>query len=351
MRGFAIAVLAASVAAAYPAFAGTPLLHTHKTAFNGPVSPRPPAATTKAPAASDTIEATPAMWVVHGPKGTAYLLGSIHYLPKNVHWQTPEIAAAMKRADTFVFEAPMDEEAWSNARAEFPKDTLLPLDISLPSFFDQEMRDDYRHVMFQIHGNPEGLVYLRPWVAAKAIQGQADGSENIKGLSLEEGVDKKVYLEAKARGVTQFRAFETVALHLHLLTDNGNIDEGMAELRRTLKSILAESSDQTAAQRLWDAWYKGDIKALAALGPENPKMPPAERKAMLDDRNHAWIPQITAMLNEKHTYFITVGAAHLVGKIGVPTLLREHGFRVDGPDTLVSTNVTSTNANGLRASF
>lgn len=73
-------------------------------------------------------------------------------------------------------------------------------------------------------------------------------------------------------------------------------------------------------------------------------MPPAERKAMLDDRNHAWIPQIVAMLNEKHTYFITVGAAHLVGKIGVPTLLRQRGYRVDGPDT-----VTSANAGTLKA--
>ena len=118
------------------------------------------------------------------------------------------------------------------------KDILLPLDLSLPSFFDHEMRDDYQHVIFRIHGDPDGLVYLRPWVAAKVLQGQADGSENVTGLSPEEGVDKKVYEAAKARGA-QFRAFETVALHLHLLTDNGNIDEGMTELRRTLKKLLA----------------------------------------------------------------------------------------------------------------
>jgi uncharacterized protein YbaP (TraB family) len=286
------------------------------------------------------------MWVVHGPRGTAYLLGSIHYLPKNVHWQTPEIAAAMKRADTFVFEVPLDDDAWSNARAEYPKDTLLPLDISLPSFFDQEMRDDYQHVMFRIHGNPDGLVYLRPWVAAHLIQAQADGAENVQGLSLDEGVDHKVYEAAKARGA-KFRAFETVALHLHLLTDNGNIDEGMTELRRTLKSLLAETSDQTAQQKLYDAWYRGDTKALAASSADNlKKMSPAERKAMLEDRNRAWIPQIAAMLNEQHTYFITVGAAHLVGPLGLPTLLRERGFRVDGPDTVVSAN-----ANGLRATF
>ena len=43
-----------------------------------------------------TVHATPAMWTVHGPKGTAYLLGSFHALPKNVEWQTPAIKAAVK---------------------------------------------------------------------------------------------------------------------------------------------------------------------------------------------------------------------------------------------------------------
>jgi uncharacterized protein YbaP (TraB family) len=37
------------------------------------------------------------------------------------------------------------------------------------------------------------------------------------------------------------------------------------------------------------------------------------------------------MLKEKHTYFITVGAFHLVGPGGVPNLLRAAGYQVDGP--------------------
>ena len=37
------------------------------------------------------------------------------------------------------------------------------------------------------------------------------------------------------------------------------------------------------------------------------------------------------MLDEPHTFFITVGAAHLVGKTGVPNLLRAAGYKVEGP--------------------
>ena len=43
---------------------------------------------TVAPAFAEDVQpvthATPAMWTVHGPRGTAYLLGSVHALPNNV---------------------------------------------------------------------------------------------------------------------------------------------------------------------------------------------------------------------------------------------------------------------------
>jgi uncharacterized protein YbaP (TraB family) len=56
------------------------------------------------------------------------------------------------------------------------------------------------------------------------------------------------------------------------------------------------------------------------------------KKALLDDRNRLWIPKIENMLTEKHTFLITVGAAHLVGPNGVPNLLRAAGYTVEGPD-------------------
>jgi uncharacterized protein YbaP (TraB family) len=43
------------------------------------------------------------------------------------------------------------------------------------------------------------------------------------------------------------------------------------------------------------------------------------------------VGKISAMLNENHTYFITVGAGHLAGPKGVPAMLRAKGFKVEGP--------------------
>jgi hypothetical protein len=59
---------------------------------------------------------------------------------------------------------------------------------------------------------------------------------------------------------------------------------------------------------------------------------PEEHKTILDDRNRNWIPKIEKMLTEKRVFLITVGAGHLAGPNGVPNLLRQAGYKVDGPD-------------------
>jgi uncharacterized protein YbaP (TraB family) len=276
--------------------------------------------------ATGTLVATPALWTVHGPKGIAYLLGSIHVLPKNVNWQTPQITAAIHSADTFVFEVPMDADSRDGAKTMLRANALLPESTALPSLFDSQMRTDFRQVIVLTHADPTYIVYMRPWLAALVLQGVADGDT---GFIAAEGVDNKVYALALADRVKHFRALETYNQQFRLLMGNGNLNDEIATLRLTFRHILTEHGQNLNV--LLAAWARGDTKALANFGPDSPEMTPAGKKALFEDRNRAWIPQIAAMLNEKHTYFITVGAGHLVGKIGVPNLLRAAGYTVDGP--------------------
>jgi uncharacterized protein len=273
------------------------------------------------------VTATPAMWTVKSATATVYLLGSFHELPKNVDWHTDQIKAAIKSAQAFVFEVPMDKDDQTRAGAIMGANMLLPLDVSLPSFFDDEMRDNYRQVIMNYQIDPQWVVYMRPWLAALYLEGAASG---LTGLRITDGVDNVVYREAAARGVKDFRASETHDMHIQLYTNGlGNPDGELAELRAVLADMVKHKPDDKA---LLAAWEKGDIKALTASGPDNPQMSPQAKKVMLDDRNQAWIPQIQAMLKEHRTILVTVGAAHLVGKGGVPNLLRAAGYHVDGPD-------------------
>ena len=270
--------------------------------------------------------ATPAMWAVHGAKGTVYMLGSIHALPKNIHWQTPELMARVQQADTFVFEVPMNPEARAKAAQYFRENAVLPAGLSLPSMFDAEMRGEFRDVVMLTNADPTYIVYMRPWLAALVLEGAASGET---GMYSSEGVDNKIYAMARKRGVTQFRALERDEDQFRLFIKEGHVEEEIADLRITFKDIIAHRGAD--GKGLLTAWMKGDTKALARTVPEDKATSAKFRKEVIEDRNRKWVPEIEAMLNENHTFFITVGAAHLVGKTGVPNLLRAAGYKVEGP--------------------
>jgi hypothetical protein len=270
------------------------------------------------------IAAHPALWTVHGPKGTAYLLGSIHILPPNMNWHTPEIDAAMKASDVFVFEIPMDDSTKQEI-GDFVRDNgFLPSGTTLPSLLNRQALKNYNAALALTHVPPDVLVNRRPWLAALVLDVSYMGQRH---LSPDSGVDRKVYAEAVAQGGKTFRAFETPEQQFRLLMPSSRKLE-IGEFDSSLLEIL---HDQGSIGNLVDAWADGDVKRLAALARSDFKGHPEVEKALFDDRNRNWVGQIGKMLDEPHTFFITVGAGHLAGPKGVPALLRAEGYKVDGP--------------------
>lgn len=268
------------------------------------------------------IHATPALWTVRGPKGTAYLFGSIHILPPNMEWHTPKIAAALKASDTFVFEIPMDDSTKTRI-ADFVRDNaFLPKDQSLPSLLNDEARKDYRNALTLTHVSPDQLVDKRPWFAALVLD---VSYMDQRHLSPDAGVDRQVYDEALAVGGKSFRALETPEEQFRLLMPDDRALE-VKEFDASLKEIL---KDKGVVGNMIDAWASGDMKTLGHVMNDDLKSDPKMEKALFADRNAKWVNKIAAMLNENHTYFITVGAGHLAGPKGVPAMLRARGFQVD----------------------
>ena len=54
------------------------------------------------------------------------------------------------------------------------------------------------------------------------------------------------------------------------------------------------------------------------------------RELGLEDvvRFHDWVPHVEKCLSEKAACFVVVGAAHLVGRDGLPVLLAKKGLKV-----------------------
>ena len=75
---------------------------------------------------------------------------------------------------------------------------------------------------------------------------------------------------------------------------------------------------------MYNAWKNGDVKTLVEIAfTEYDDMPNAEgfKKAFIYDRNVGMAKKIEQFLKTGKTYFVVVGAAHIIGDKGVLKLL------------------------------
>jgi uncharacterized protein YbaP (TraB family) len=270
---------------------------------------------------ADKPVAHPAMWTVHGKHSTVYLLGSVHILPPNLVWRDERIEKAIYSADTYVFEVPTDADA---AKRVFADKGSLPPGQSLRAMLPPEAQTDLDADFAMVHVPEASFDTRRPWLvslALSAIQMTQNGNSPYSG------VDFSIMAEVGARG-KPVRYLETLEQQFALLApDDPKVE--LDSFEAFLKDFRTEKDELPA---MIHAWSVGDLKTLNDLTLGHLAEHPDARKALIDDRNRAWIKQIEPMLdNEKGTFLITVGALHLVGDVGVPALLRADGYKVEGP--------------------
>jgi len=269
------------------------------------------------------LQASPTLWHIQGEQGEVYLLGSIHVLPPELVWRTPAIQRALSRADTYVFEVPQDQSAMVELNALIQAKGYLPDGESLRGQLHRASLADY-DAAIKASGLPPALVeHERPWLAGLQLMFAQIGKMKYAADS---GVDSVLMGEA-AKGQKQMRYLETVAEQFALLAPD---DRGleMQEFESSLKDLRDVAGE---LEPMVKAWGAGDQAKLDKLINGDLDEFPEARKMLLDDRNRRWVPQIKAMLKEKHVFLVTVGAGHLTGPIGVPALLRKDGFKVEGP--------------------
>ena len=271
------------------------------------------------------IPANPALWTVHGPKGTAYLFGSFHALPANVDWHTKRIDAAMAKADAFVFEMAMDETVKAKLAAAVKEKGLLPEGQHLHDLLSPAAAKALDSELATLNLPPGAIDRMRPWLADLTIETAQLQKQNYNPTS---GVEMQ--LEGPNR--TDKRpiiALETPEQQLALIVPSNPKAE--VEAFESELTSAQKKSDADEIGPLLDAWMSGNVGTLDRLMNRELAPYPEAKKLLLDDRNEHFADKIATLLDQPKTYFVAVGAAHLGGPHGVANLLREKGFRVEGP--------------------
>jgi hypothetical protein len=143
------------------------------------------------------IPAHPALWTVHGPKGIAYLFGSIHILPPQVDWHTPEIDSAIAKSDAFVFEVVLDAGAMKDIRNYVRERGMLPPGQNLRDMLSPAARGNYDRRIAQLSVAPETIGRMRPWLAGLTI-GVLDITS--RNYSTQSGVDLELQTGTRMDG-------------------------------------------------------------------------------------------------------------------------------------------------------
>jgi uncharacterized protein YbaP (TraB family) len=268
--------------------------------------------------------ADPAMWVVKSKDSTVYLLGTIHALRPGVNWRSDKLAAAFGASSQYWMEADIQEDPAIAGTyvLNFGTDSRHPLSEKLTA-------DDYTLFLESVakQGLDEGRVrFVRPWFATLLLTGQAVGGGGYDSMN---GVDRALETDAKQAGKT-VKTFETPAEQLGFLAHLSPEVE-LAMLVDSLHALRGGGKAGTdELDALSAAWLAGDTKGLGAAGfvkmrTDSPEM----YDVIITRRNAAWVPKIADLMKTPGTYFIAVGAAHMLGKGGVPELLKAKGFKVE----------------------
>ena len=292
------------------------------------VAPAFPQAQSKPWIAALQTQAAPSLWHIKGDPnkgdlGEVYLLGSIHVLPPDLAWRSAAIQRGLARSDVFVFEVPQDQAALAELNALIQAKGFLPQGQSLRTRLHPASRADYDAAVQASGLSPAMVDRERPWLAG--LQLMFAQITKLK-FSPDSGVDSVLMAEAE-RNRKQTRYLETIQEQFALLAPDDPTLE-VEEFESGLKDLRDVAVE---LEPMVKAWSTGDQARLDKLINGDLDEFPEARKMLLDDRNRRWAPNIQAWLKEKHVFFITVGAGHLTGPLGVPALLRKAGYVVDGP--------------------
>ena len=175
--------------------------------------------------------------------------------------------------------------------------------------------------------DPATLAALRPEMQAVTLE-TFEGRQF--GLYPDYGID--VFLAGLAKGLKKpLRSLETPELQASLL-----VSDDPAETAETVGSVLDEldgGKSPQMLQRMAGDWERGDVADLGAYASwceclDTPRQREDFHK-LIDERNPLMADKIVQWTAEGKSPFVAAGTLHMVGRIGLPELLRARGFQVE----------------------
>jgi len=262
------------------------------------------------------------LWKIQSDANRVYVLGSLHFAKKEMYPLRQEIENAFDQSDFLVVEANVNDAGNVDVQ-KLMENALYPGSDTLEKHVSAET---YERVEKEIGGLgiPLELIHKqKPWFLAMMLE----GLESVKlGLDPKLGID--MHFLSKAEGKKKILELESLDYQISTLSSFSDPEQELL-LLYTLKdlNIMEQELD-----KMIQAWTSGDAKAMESLMTKTASQDKRFSfilEKLLYERNKKMASKIKNFLKAKETYFIIVGAGHLVGNEGIIELLKRDGYRVD----------------------
>lgn len=272
-----------------------------------------PAAATKKAMFWKVTSGTPA------ETNVVYLLGSIHLGSKDMYPLPKEIEDAFDSSAALLVEVDIRHLDMQKMQAMILQKGMYPGDDLLWNHVSPETRKSVEAFCAKFGMPSEALAKMRPWVVSLTA---AMIPIMKMGMDPSLGIDHYFLGKADKKRVVEI---ESADWQINLISGfSDDLQEKM------LISATEEAAEmQESIKRLRASWASGDMEKMDSQIRESSRTPEEISKKLLADRNPHMADVAEQFLKGKEQAFMVVGAAHMVGKDGVVSILQKRGYKVE----------------------
>jgi uncharacterized protein YbaP (TraB family) len=261
-------------------------------------------------------------WQVQSDTATVYLLGSIHYADESFYPLRREIEEAFYLSDHLVVEINIDDAKARRYRdlikekGSYQGEATIRDEITYQTY--RKLESVLRRLdmpMEMVHKQKPGILVL----TLTSIQVMR------MGFMPEMGIDAYLLRNASRTG-KDIIELETIDEQIDIFL---NISDGDLLLREALFSL--DEAEMQMMDMVY-CWKDGDEACIESILFDDALTSYPSFVSIYDvlffRRNEDMANDIKTFLGSKGTYFVVVGAGHLVGDRSIPELLKQAGYEV-----------------------
>jgi uncharacterized protein YbaP (TraB family) len=260
------------------------------------------------------------LWRIERDGRTSWLYGTLHVGRGDWVRPGPTIQKALNQSDTLALELDSRDEATARTMSQ-PADPEV-----LARVLSGERARRLERQAGEACVPPAALSRLQPILQVTALAGLVARAD---GLYPEFGVDETLAVSARNSN-KPIVALESAAEQIKVLTGGSESEE--AEQVDAALDELESGKLRGQLKEMADVWARSDAARLARYAEwcDCVKTPAEQRlmKRLLDDRNPNLADGIERLHSGGKGVFAAVGALHMIGPQGLPTLMAARGFTV-----------------------